>query len=103
MLVVHLASEAKIIEIGVLSRNSYPKYLHSAYSCIKRVRVSNTGNVYAPACCFATSEPVDSPSSTSPSMFDVPDLPEEDSNEVSFSFISTHIIELETQVHKIVT
>ena len=62
--------------------------LHSAYSCIKRVRVSNSGNVYEPACCFATSEPVDLPPPISPPI-DVPDLPEEpeDSNEVSFFFI----------------
>ena len=62
-------------------------FLHSAYSCDKRRQVSHSGNVYyVPVCCFAASEPVDSPPISPPN--DVPDLPdsEEDSNDVSFSF-----------------
>ena len=88
MLVVHLVSEAKIIETGVSNPNSRLRnVLYSAYSCIKRVPVSNSGNVYTPACCFDASEPVDSPSPISLPI-DVPDLPEEDNNEVCFSFSS---------------
>ena len=87
MLVVRLASEAKIIETGVLNRNGaivIRNALRSAYSCDRRVPVPNSNNVFTP-CSFATSEPVESPSPISPPI-DVPDLPEEDSNEVSFSF-----------------
>ena len=86
MLVVHLASEAKIIETGALNHKSRPKCLHSPYSCTKRVRASNSGNVFSPACCLTTPEPVDSSSTISPAI-DVPDLPEEDSNEVCFPLI----------------
>ena len=81
---VHLASGAKIIETGVLlcyTADVIRNVLHSAHSCIRRVRVSNTGNVFSPACSAAT-EPVDSPSP-----IDIPNLPEEDSNEVCFSLI----------------